>query len=83
MPQDVPLTEGLERIGGMTDIVVVELRLLNQNEAVSCIEAVGITLFERTDSQGKAFLICLRENLSQGGCAQAIALIARLDIQVI
>src|SRR5687767_11482614 len=67
----------------MAHIVIVELRLLHQDEPMPQVEAVRVAVPEGTDPQRATLSIRLAEDLGQHGRTEPPALAPRLDIKMI
>jgi hypothetical protein len=81
--EDVRSMEGLERIGGMPHVVVVEFTLLHQHEAMPGIEAIRRAAVQRSDTHGATFGPCFSEHAGQDSATNAFALVARMDVHVV
>jgi hypothetical protein len=75
--------EWLERIGGMTNIVVVEIALLHQDEAVPDVETIRGATTQRPDAHSAALSPSITEHTRQSSGTNAFALVARMDVQMV
>ena len=80
---DVRSMEGLERIGGLPHVVVVEFTLLHQYEAMPGIKAIRRATAQRTDTHGATLGPCFSEHAGQNLAANAFALVAWMDVHVV
>lgn len=83
MPGWVHSSEGLGRTRCLAQVVVVEFALLHKLEAVTRVEAIGLTLTKRADLDREVKGLCLREHQLQDLGADAATLMRRPDVQVI
>jgi len=75
--------DGLRRMGGMANIVVVEFSLLEQDEPVSFVEPIRVTLPKCADMHRAGKPICLGEDFRQHDGAHTLTLVAGSDVEVI
>ena len=67
----------------MTNVVIVELGTLDQDKPEPRIKAIGITASKRAYAHRATRFSCLRTHLADNSRPDSLALVFRLDVQVI
>ena len=68
---------------GWANIVVIKLALLCQRKTVAQIEAVGIAPAQRAHPHREPLRVGLRKDMDQYGGTHTLALVTRLDVEVV